>query len=232
MNFLLNIRQISKKYYVTICLAISLFSLFIIFGAVPEALYYNKDAILNGEYWRLLSAHFVHSDEQHLILNLLAFIILSMLIEDKNRFMLFLSLVSGIISINYYLWFNSIGVFNYAGLSGVLNTLLVLVLFQQMQQNKNSYWLIRVIPVAIYFASLMKIIIEIHSQQAIFSHISWQALPQVHWIGFVSGTLIALLLLANRNITKYIFSNSSNIKSTNIIKKGILFINKRHEIVV
>lgn len=55
--------------------------------------------------------------------------------------MLFISLLSGTIAIDYYLWFNKIGVINYAGLSDVLNMLLVLVLFQQLQRNKHCHGL-------------------------------------------------------------------------------------------
>jgi rhomboid family GlyGly-CTERM serine protease len=34
------------------------------------ALRYEREAILGGEYWRLLSGHFVHGSKQHLLLNL------------------------------------------------------------------------------------------------------------------------------------------------------------------
>jgi rhomboid family GlyGly-CTERM serine protease len=34
------------------------------------ALRYEREAILSGEYWRLLSGHFVHGTNQHLLLNL------------------------------------------------------------------------------------------------------------------------------------------------------------------
>jgi len=34
------------------------------------ALRYEREAILSGEYWRLISGHFVHGTNQHLLLNL------------------------------------------------------------------------------------------------------------------------------------------------------------------
>lgn len=39
--------------------------------ATTEALRYQRDAVLRGEVWRLLTAHLVHGDGQHLALNML-----------------------------------------------------------------------------------------------------------------------------------------------------------------
>ncbi len=181
------ILQCITDYWLTLILAALLSGIYFFLGAVPESLYYNQQAIVNGEFWRLFSAHFVHSDTAHLLWNLAALMILSLLLErDKQRLLLLSSITAGIISIDYYLWFNNAGIINYAGFSGVLNTLLVVTLFQQLQ--KNAYLVI-----LIYFASLAKIIVEIASQQAIFTHISWQAIPQVHLIGFITGTVVVII---------------------------------------
>lgn len=175
--------QFITHYYATLTLVALLSGIYFFLGAVPDSLYFNQQAIIDGEFWRLLTAHFVHSDIGHLVWNLAALIILSLLLERDNRLLLFVSIALGIITIDYYLWFNTAGIVNYAGFSGVLNTLLVVALFQQLQ--KNAY-----LAILIYLLSLLKIIVEINSQQAIFSHISWQAIPQIHFIGFIVGTVI------------------------------------------
>lgn len=193
--------NILKRYYLTISITILISGLFIISGAVPETLIFNHDSITNGEYWRLVSAHLVHSDREHLIWNLCAFILLSLLLEQQNRMMILIALAAGIFMIDFYLWFNTIGVINYAGFSGALNTLLVVTLFQQRQHKQHSKeLLLRLLPVTIYIACLLKIIIEITSQQAIFSHISWQALPQVHLVGFITGTMIIIFSYKHKEI--------------------------------
>jgi len=200
--------NIIKKYYLTISFSLIISGLFLIFGAVPETLYFNYYSIANGEVWRLFSAHLVHSDLEHLIWNLLAFIILSLLMEQQSRTMLLIALISGTIMIDYYLCFNTICVINYAGFSGVLNTLLVLTLFQQWQKNQdNDQLLVRLLPAIVYFSSLLKIILEIISQQLIFSHISWQALPEVHLIGFITGTVIAILSFMVKKESYMFWSN-------------------------
>ena len=194
MNSLNITCQTFKKYRISIILSILISIIFFTIGAVPEKLYFNKEAISNGEIWRFLTAHIVHSDLDHLTWNLCALIILSLLIERDNRQLRITSLLAGIISIDCYLWFNPIGIVNYAGFSGILNTLLVIALFPQLQK-KSEQLFFRLLPIIIYIASLLKIVVEISFQQAIFSTISWQAVPQVHLIGFMSGTIIVVLIM-------------------------------------
>jgi rhomboid family GlyGly-CTERM serine protease len=38
--------------------------------SVRNALRYERTAVLDGEYWRLLTAHFVHGTAMHMLLNL------------------------------------------------------------------------------------------------------------------------------------------------------------------
>ncbi|MCW8929037.1 MAG: rhombosortase [Gammaproteobacteria bacterium] len=213
MNLLDTTQHFIKRYRISIFLSSLISALFFTIGAVPEILYFNQEAISNGELWRLFTAHIVHSDLEHLTWNLCALLILSLLIERDNRLLLFISLLAGIVSIDYYLWVNSIGIINYAGFSGVLNTLLVIVLFQQNQKYSGQLFF-QLLLIVIYVSSFLKILIEIHTQQAIFSHINWQAAPQVHLIGFMAGTiLVAFILFIKKN--KGIEFNRPNLLHNN-----------------
>ena len=100
--------QLIKCYQVSLILLILTGTVFIALGAVPQSLYFNKEAIANGEIWRFFTAHVVHSDLQHLIWNLCALAILSLLIERESRLLLLISLLIGMLTINYYLWINKI----------------------------------------------------------------------------------------------------------------------------
>lgn len=46
---------------------------------------YDREAILNGELWRLVTSHFVHFNDIHLIYNLTAFGVIGWLIEYKGH---------------------------------------------------------------------------------------------------------------------------------------------------
>ena len=185
--------QFLKNYRITISLSLFIALLYFVLGPVPEALYFNAAQITRGGLWRYISGHLVHSDTQHLILNLTAFIILSALIEQHSRLLLFTALFTGIVFINFYL-FNSNEITNYAGLSGVLNTLLVMALYQQWQLHTEPLSLTGFLPTSIYLTSAAKIMYELYTQDSLFSHTLWPSLPQAHLAGFIAGTILVLLI--------------------------------------
>ncbi len=185
--------QFLNNYRITINLSLSIALLYFVFGTVPEALYFNAEQITRGELWRYMTGHLVHSDTQHLILNLAVFIILSALIEQHSRLLLFTALFTGIVFINLYL-FSSNEVINYAGLSGVLNTLLIMALYQQWQLHTKPLSLTGYFSTSIYLISSAKIMYKLYTRDSLFSHTLWPSLPQAHLVGFIAGTILVLLI--------------------------------------
>src|SRR5262245_7612141 len=55
----------------------------------------DKIAIQHGEWWRLVSGHFVHSDNNHLIWNIVAFAMLGAMLEQHSRKLFIQSIVVG-----------------------------------------------------------------------------------------------------------------------------------------
>ena len=58
------------------------------FESVAALLIYDREAIIDGEIWRLFSSIFIHLSLTHLVLNLLVFIVLSFFLKNNNIFML------------------------------------------------------------------------------------------------------------------------------------------------
>ena len=83
---------------------------------------YERIGLQAGEYWRLLSAHFVHLDGHHLALNLAGLALLwgAFARDYRPRQWLMVALLS-IAAIDAGLWFISTQVLWYVGLSGVLH---------------------------------------------------------------------------------------------------------------
>jgi rhomboid family GlyGly-CTERM serine protease len=169
----------------TSALTVLMFLLFQFFGAIPEQLIFDRHAILQQhEVWRLFTAHWVHSDLQHLLWNVAGFFILGGLIEPHiSKYHFIAIIIFSSLAVDLCVLYLIEHLQYYCGLSGVLNTLLV-VLFHLIWQKSRSPWLILGISLA-----ALKIMLEILLQQAIFTQTLWQALPEAHAAGFLAGIL-------------------------------------------
>ncbi len=166
----------------------------VMFGAAPELLIYDRELIIQGEIWRLVTAHFVHIDREHLILNLSALLILGTLLENLQAKLLILSLLLGILAISLGLWFGMESLLFYCGLSGLLNGLFVVVIWEFWHISKDP------IILCLGAANLIKIALEMTKNDALFSSIAWPVLPEAHFFGVLGGvcSLIFISLLKQK----------------------------------
>lgn len=176
--------------WLTISLCLGSLLLFLILGAAPESLIYSRQAIAQGEIWRLLTTHFVHCDFSHLLLNLVALLLLGGLLEQQINGKFTGVVAIGCLGVSSWLWFAKTDLQFYCGLSGMLNGLLAVLLATLWQKNRHP-----ILPV-IAIASLLKIVIESTSQQAIFTHLSWTSVPGAHGAGFVTGIIYLVITVA------------------------------------
>ena len=99
-------------------------------GAAPEALVFDRVAIAQGEWWRLLTGHWVHSDPAHAGWDITALLLLGALFEPRLQWRLPLALLIGTVGVNAWLWWMEPALRYYCGLSGILNSLLIVGLLQ------------------------------------------------------------------------------------------------------
>lgn len=106
--------------------------------AVRMALRYDSAAIGAGEWWRLLTANFVHLGWWHLFLNELGIIVLVLLCPEVLSWKVWLRrlLLLGI-GMSMGLYFFVPDVRWYVGLSGVMHGLFVLGLGRQVYRQKD-----------------------------------------------------------------------------------------------
>ncbi len=157
-------------------------------------LYFSAADIFQGETWRLISGHFMHADSQHLLWNCLGLAVLGTLLEYRSRRVLIASLAVGIIIVNALLLTPWSQLNYYCGLSGVLNTLLLVALWFEWRLTRS--WMITLIACG----SLAKVLVEVHQGTSIMTHISWPPYAWSHVAGLIGGLIVILTLTRTRTV--------------------------------
>lgn len=170
----------------TLALSLLATALNAFFGAAPETLVYSRDAASQGEWWRLITGHLVHSDTQHALWDITALLIIGAVSEHLLQKVFFPLLIASALFISTWLWFFIPEITHYCGLSGILHSLLVVGFFRLWQHHNTPEFLI------IILLSIAKIIFEITQETAIFTNTAWPALPESH----LAGVVFALLYLS------------------------------------
>ena len=92
---------------------------------ISELLRYDRGAIAAGGWWRLLTAHIVHLDAHHLILNELGLVLVwALFAADYDAVEWCAIVLAGALAISSGLWWLSPRVAWYVGASGVLHTVM------------------------------------------------------------------------------------------------------------
>ena len=155
--------------------------------ALPDGmavLNFGITEIFSGQTWRLLTGHLVHADLNHLFWNALGLLVLGVLIERHSRRLLGIALLAGTLAVNLLLLVS--GLDYYCGLSGVLNTLLVVALWLEWRSTQ-SWWV-----AAVATGCFIKVAIEINTGDSLISHISWPPYAWSHLAGMIGGVVVML----------------------------------------
>lgn len=106
-------------------------------------LIYNRDAINNGEYWRIISGHLFHTNLQHFLLNGAALILLWGLHGHYYQIKYYLSsfiLIAIICSVGMHLFSPDITL--YVGLSGVLHGFFIWGALMDIKHGEKTGYLL------------------------------------------------------------------------------------------
>ena len=169
--------------FLTIGLTVTLIGLHYLV-ADRTLLYFSAADIYRGQLWRLVSGHFMHADDGHLLWNCLGLAVLGMVIEHRSRGTMLAALVVGTACVNGLLLTPFSQLDYYCGLSGVLNTLLLVALWIEWKETRS--WLI----VFLACGSIAKVLIEVSLDTSIVTHISWPPYAWSHVAGLIGGLFV------------------------------------------
>ncbi|MEC7940737.1 MAG: rhombosortase [Pseudomonadota bacterium] len=106
---------------------------------VQASVVWDKSAIVDGQWWRILTGNFSHTNYSHLLMNLAGLWIISYLFQPTRKQLIsalaLISLVTGLA-----LLLSSIQI--YVGLSGTLHGLFGLFALREALNGRKSSWLL------------------------------------------------------------------------------------------
>jgi rhomboid family GlyGly-CTERM serine protease len=111
--------------------------------SVGQLLRYDRSAIAAGGWWRLLTAHIVHLDVHHLVLNELGLVLMWSLFAQDYDAVEWCAIVSaGALAISSGLWWLSPRVAWYVGASGVLHSVMAAGAAKHLAERSWDRWIL------------------------------------------------------------------------------------------
>jgi len=156
-----------------------------------NALAYNREQILRGEWWRLITGHWVHFSGSHLFWNLVVMLPAGVWLERLYPAALRWTIVLSPLAISLALLAFDPSMAIYAGISGVASGVLVALAVNGLrtQPTARLWWL----AVLVLFAA--KIAIETRGGRPINPELATQnihSVPLAHLVGAAVGTSATL----------------------------------------
>ena len=159
---------------------------------------YNRDAIVKGEYWRLITGHFIHLNNMHLLLNMLGVGMVLMLFDHLLAIWQWIVvLLASALIISLLIYLNLPQVQAYVGLSGVIHTLYVLGTLQLLNQPKE-----RNFAIILMLMVTLKLLTENVGQGISFTAdmIGGRVLYQAHLYGALAGLFLGAIVVVLKHL--------------------------------
>lgn len=165
----------------TLLLSAAAVTAYLALGPAPEGWVFDRGAIAQGEWWRLLTGHWIHSGDEHALWNIAALLLAGIVFEARLGRRLPLALVLATAGIDAWLWWGEPGLTRYCGLSGILNGLIAAGLYRLWRETRH--------PVVLLTAGgvVLKIAVESYLGEALMTRTAWPSVPATHAVGFLCG---------------------------------------------
>jgi rhomboid family GlyGly-CTERM serine protease len=154
--------------------------------AAREALSYQRPALTQGQWWRLLSAHFVHLDFEHAALNGMGVVLMWALFARDYAPLHWLAIYLGAaLAVSAGLWFFTPQIDWYVGASGALHGVMTAGTLAHLRRRDLDGWILAVF-------IMLKLGYEQYSGALPFAG-SPDTVVDAHLYGAIGGVVLALL---------------------------------------
>jgi rhomboid family GlyGly-CTERM serine protease len=151
------------------------------------ALSYDRGAIADGQWWRLLTAHFVHLDAEHAFLNSLGVVLMwALFARDYSPGRWAAIYFGSALAVSAGLWFFNPELRWYVGASGALHGVMTAGTLAHLRRRDLDGWILAVFIV-------MKLAYEQYAGALPFAGTA-NTIVDAHLYGAVGGVVFGLLL--------------------------------------
>ena len=158
---------------------------------------YERHAILDGDWWRLVAGGWLHHNMAHLLMNLAALSLIWVLISRyRTQWCCLLLLGSQVLLADVALLVLSPGTEYYWGLSAALHGLFALTAMDLIwhRDTQGWWWLLGLLGKLVWDT--------FHADSWTSELIATRVHYQSHWFGAMSGVAVGLLLMGWQHIAK------------------------------
>lgn len=160
--------------------------------AANSYLLYDRNLVLSGQVWRLVTGVMVHFSWSHLVYNTLIMMLAGWMVEQNSRFIfIWLVLLTAILSSLYFLMFMP-GMKQFGGLSGIASATVGYLCMANIRARSRGRWLWVIILVLL----VAKVTFEIYSQQPVFATYTSddiRVVPETHIIGLLVAMVLVII---------------------------------------
>jgi rhomboid family GlyGly-CTERM serine protease len=158
---------------------------------VRAALSFDRAAIGAGQWWRLLSAHFVHLDAEHALLNGLGLVLMwALFARDYSPLRWAAIYLFAALTISAGLWFLDPGLDWYVGASGALHGVMTAGTLAHLRRRDLDGWILAAFIIA-------KLCYEQFAGSMPFAGAA-HTIVNAHLYGAVGGLVLAFFLKSRR----------------------------------
>jgi rhomboid family GlyGly-CTERM serine protease len=160
-------------------------------------LQYDRTLVLDGQWWRILSGHFVHWSSDHLLWDLMMFAALGCWIESTSRWRLVVLILSATTAISACLLLGDPSCETYRGLSGLDSALFTCVIAHSLHEAlaRRDCGMTALMTLAL-LGFLGKSAFEVATGHCLFvddTTSGFTPLPKVHMIGACIGLSVVIV---------------------------------------
>ncbi|MHC4220731.1 MAG: rhombosortase, partial [Planctomycetota bacterium] len=158
---------------------------------------YDRDAVVAGQWWRIVTSNLTHWNGQNLFWNVIVFAVLGWLCEARGRIRYAVTVAASALAVGLAVLLFEPQLSTCRGISGVdsaLFALLAVTVLRAHWSERNWRWVAAVGVLVVGFA--VKIAVELTTGRAVFVNAAaagFAPIPLAHALGALVGALAALI---------------------------------------